>query len=411
MMKISKQKLLYLLMLVFLTACNENVPKEVEENILAEPWSQVEQKASNSEVNIFMWGGDEGVNNYIDDYLSPLLKEKHNIAVKRTPMDIDQVLQKLMSEKELDIENGTIDIIWLNGENFANAKDQKLLWESFSEALPNYQQFVDSTQYQYDFGTEVEGLEAPWGKVQYVFYYDSDKIKTPPTTFLELADWMKKNPGKFTYPEVQDFTGNAFLRHLLYEFVDQELLFNTEMSDQQKSEATVQVWQYLNKIKPFLWREGRTYPQSIAQLDQLYSQGEVLMTMGYNEARAESLITNGTFPKTTKSFVLESGSIGNTHYLSIPFNSPNKAAALVTINELLSPEAQIAKLNPEIWGENTVLSYELLPSEIQQQIDRIERGASVLSTETLEKAFLQELSTDYVEWLKEKWLVEVVQNK
>ena len=103
---------------------------------------------------------------------------------------------------------------------------------------------------------------------------------------------------------------------------------------------------YLNEIKPSLWQQGKTYPENLAKLDKLYSNGEVWMTMGYDEARAANEIKNGTFPKSTKTFVLDSGTLANTHFLTIPFNSNHKGEAKEVIDFLLSPEAQIAKFNP-----------------------------------------------------------------
>lgn len=386
-------------------AANDN---NVVDDILQIDWEEIEERASGTEVNMFMWGGDEGVNAYIDQIVAPMLKEKYDIDLIRTSMDADQFLQKLMTEKEAGQEEGTMDILWINGENFKNAKENGLLFGSFSSKLPNVQQYVDLSQYEYDFGTPVEEMEAPWGKVQFVFFYDEEKVPNPPKSFDELLQWVKDNPGKFTYPEAKDFTGSAFLRHVLYEKIDEEILFS-EFDEAKMNEVSGEVWEFLNEMEPYLWREGETYPQTLEQLDQLYSQGEVWMTMGYNEARAQSLIDNGVFPESTKSFVLDVGSIGNTHYLSIPFNSPNVAGALVAINEFLSPEAQLEKLKPELWGENSVLDITKLPESIREEMEAVERGDSVLSAEELQASFITELDAPYVEWAEEKWFSEVVE--
>ena len=403
-----KKVMIFWIFLVFfiVSACNGTE----QQNFLQEDWTTIEEVAENTKVRIFMWGGDEGVNQYIAQYVAPLMNEKHGINLVRTPMDINEVLQKLLTEKNANIENGTIDIIWINGENFYNAKTNDLLLGAFTPLLPNFQQYIDETLYQYDFGTAVDHLEAPWGRVQFVFHYDSEKVSVPPKTVEELAEWVRENRGKFTYPDANDFTGNAFLRHLLYEFLEEELLLGDRFDEQALNQASIQMWGYLNEIKPYLWRNGETYPQSLAQLDQLFSQGEVYMTMGFNEARAESLIESGVFPASTKSFILDVGSIGSTHYLSVPFNSPNQAGALVTINELLSPDAQRMKMAPSMWGENTVLSMNLLTEQQEKQFQEVDRGESVLPSETFDDTMLQELSSEYIEWLKEKWFSEVIQN-
>ncbi|WP_404460309.1 ABC transporter substrate-binding protein [Sutcliffiella horikoshii] len=384
------------------------------EELKEKDWSDITELADGSKVRIFMWGGDERINRYMDEWVAPNLKESHNIELERVPMDTNEILQKLSTEKRANKEEGTIDIIWINGENFKNAKEFELLYGPFSEKLPNYQNYVDteSLDVQYDFGIEVEGLEAPWGKVQFVFQYDEEKIQTPPANFEELKNWIKGNPGKFTYPEANDFTGNAFLRHVLYDVVGgPEKLLENGYNEEVLAEHEDALWSYLREIQPSLWRNGETYPATLTDLDRLYSQGEVWMTMGYNEARAESLIKDGVFPESTKSFVLDSGSIGNTHFLAIPFNSPNKAGAMVAIDFLMSPDAQLAKYESTYWGENMALDPTKLPEDAQEKLADMDRGASVLPPKKLSESLLPEVDAEYVNWLKEHWVNEVVQKQ
>ncbi|WNF36244.1 ABC transporter substrate-binding protein [Bacillaceae bacterium IKA-2] len=402
------------LTIIIIAGCGQKdtaVSKE-SEAILEENWEDIAVLAEETEVRIFMWGGDDGINQYMDEWVAPNLMEQYGVKLVRTPMDTHEILQKLMTEKRANKNEGTIDIFWLNGENFKNAKENDLLWGSFAPNLPNYLAYIDgeSLDVNYDFGTPVDGLEAPWGKAQFVFQYDSAKVANPPTTFADLKIWMEENPGRFTYPEANDFTGNAFIRHLFYESVgDIEMLLENGYDAELANASSDQMWSYLNEIKPYLWRKGETYPQTLTDLDRLYSQGEVWMTMGYNEARAVSFIEDGIFPETTETFVLESGSIGNTHFLTVPFNSPNKSGALVAINYLLSPEAQLAKMEPGMWGENMALDPTKLGEEHQQHLATLDRGKSVLAAEILQEHLLPEVDSRYVEWIKENWLYEVVQ--
>lgn len=378
-----------------------------------EDWETITSEAEGSKVNLFMWGGDDGINRYIDEVVAPMLKEKNNIELNRVPLDTQEILQKLQTEKRAGKDKGTIDIVWINGENFKNAKENDLLAGPFTDKLPNFTKYYDteSRAFQYDFGTETEEYEAPWGKVQFVFFYNSEKVKNPPSSFEELKAFMKEHPGKFTYPNPADFTGNAFLRHLLYAKSDSDLA-QSAFDEGTAEKMGEEVWKELNDMKPFLWREGETYPATLTDLDKLFSQEEVWMTMGYNEARAEHLIKDGVFPENTKSFVLNDvGSIGNTHFLAIPFNSPNKEGALVTINELLSPEAQYEKVKPDYWGESSPISYEKLDGKWRSKFMSVDRGGSVLEASVLEETFRGELDAEYVEWLKENWIREVAENQ
>lgn len=398
--------------LLLVSACGpSNATDRVE--LPEEDWETITSAAEGTKVNLFMWGGDDGINRYIDDVVAPMLKEKNNIELNRVPLDTPEILQKLQTEKRAGKEKGTIDIVWINGENFKNAKENDLLAGPFTDKLPNFTKFYDteSQAFHYDFGTETEGYEAPWGKVQFVFFYNSEKVKNPPSSFDELKAFMKEHPGKFTYPNPADFTGNAFLRHVLYAKSDRDLA-QSSFDEGTAEKMGEEVWKELNDMKPFLWREGETYPATLTDLDKLYSQEEVWMTMGYNEARAEHLIKDGVFPESTKSFVLNDvGSIGNTHFLAIPFNSPNKEGALVAINELLSPEAQFEKVKPDYWGESSPISYEKLNEEWRNKFMSVDRGGSVLKASILEETYRGELDAAYVEWLKENWIREVAESQ
>ncbi|MGP4069715.1 ABC transporter substrate-binding protein [Halobacillus sp. B29] len=390
------------------TSSDETALSEVTEN----PWSDIESAADGTTVRLFMWGGDEGINQYIDEWAAPRLEENYNIELERVPMDTGEILQKLQTEKQAGKSEGTIDIIWLNGENFKNAKENDLLAGSFVNELPNFQEYYDTDDpaFQTDFGTSTDGMEAPWGKVQFVFHYDQSKLETPPSSFEELKSWLEQNPGKFTYPNAEDFTGNAFLRHVLYAKAENPSAIYEQSLDEERIAATAdQTWRYLEEMESDLWRKGEHYPNTLTELDRLYSQGEVWMTMGYNEARAESLIEEGVFPETTRSFIMEPGSIGNTHFLSIPFNSPEPEGALTVINFMLSPEAQLAKLQPDYWGENTPISLGKLSENMREKFESVERGKSVPSQEKLEESFLPESEASYVEWIKDQWFNEVVQ--
>lgn len=397
------------LILVFtlftLNGCNDTDAHDTKD-VLNQNWSQIEEEANGKEVHIFMWGGDEGINAYIDEYVAPELEERYSIKLERHPMDTADFISKLQTEKEANKNRGTMDIIWVNGENFRKAKERGLLLGDFASKLPNITQFIglDQAFTQYDMGTNIEGHEAPWGKVQFVFIYDEAKVKQPPRNFEELEAWVKENPGNFTYPNVKDFTGNAFVRHLLYHHSNETSPLTEGFSEERLDENGDKVWNTLLDLKPFLWREGKTYPDTLAQLDKMFAAGEVSFTMGFNEKRVQSLIDDGVFPTTTKTFIMDSGSIGNTHYLSIPFNSPQPEAAITAINFMLSPEAQIQKMDQSMWGEGTVINQETLTKE---QLDKIKTfgGNSTVPSSKI----LADLDTNYAEWIKEHWEHEVVQ--
>ncbi|MDQ0427284.1 putative spermidine/putrescine transport system substrate-binding protein [Planomicrobium stackebrandtii] len=404
------------LLALSLAGCSEESESSAEssDGLLTSDWQEISDAAASQEVNMYMWGGNDNINRYLDEWVAPRLKEDHGVELNRVPMnDSQDIINQLVDEKSVGKTDGSMDIIWINGENFKAAKDNELLWGDFTSQLPNFNDYIDqeAPEIAADFGEPVDGLEAPWGKAQFVFVHDENKSATPPKSMDELAGWVQDNPGQFTYPALPDFTGSAFIRHVLYETTGGYEQYQQPAADIDDLEDRLEpMWQYLNSIEPYLWREGETYPESLAKQDQLYASGEIGMTMSYDPALAASEVLKGRFPESTRTFVLDGGTLSNTHFLSIPFNSSAKAGAMVAINEMMSPEAQIAKLSPENWGDLSALDLEKLSPEQQQAMNDVDLGEATLPLDELENHQLPELSADYIEIIEKGWMEHVAKD-
>ncbi|MBU3208745.1 ABC transporter substrate-binding protein [Clostridium algidicarnis] len=399
---------------LILISCEGNKNKDANNTDLKESsWESILSDSKGKKVNIYMWGGSESTNKYMDLWVKPQVKDKFDIDLNRVPInDAKDMTNKLMTEKDVNKNSGTMDICWLNGENFKMVKDNSLLLGSFVDKLPNYNKYVDkdAKDINTDFGEDTEGLEAPFGKAQFVFIYDTEKVKNPPKSMEEFKLWVKENPGKFTYPAPPDFTGSAFVRQTLLETSGGYEAFSSKVNEEKFSKDSESLWNYLNEIKPYLWREGKTYPESASKLDQLYSNGEIWITMSYNPIHAANKIKEGVFSKSTRSFVLDKGTLSNTHYLTIPFNAPNKDAAMVVIDFMISKEAQFKKMSPDIWGDGTIISSDKLSEEEKKELNDIDRGQGTLSSEELEKHRVSEISSSYVDIIEKYWMENVAKN-
>lgn len=187
------------------------------------------------------------------------------------------------------------------------------------------------------------------GKQNLFSLNDSAVTSETPKNAEELLAYAKKYPGKVTYPAPPDFTGSAFVRNIIYDIVGYDKIASIG-NDKAKLKETIQpAMDYLKELSPYLWKEGKTYPASIAQVDNMFSDGELVMDMSYNPNAVAGMIATGRFKDTARSFIFDKGMIGNTHFLAIPANASNIDGALVAINAILSPEIQASKYDPKNW--------------------------------------------------------------
>jgi putative spermidine/putrescine transport system substrate-binding protein len=373
-----------------------------EMDLMSMEFSRIAESARGGTVRFYMWGGDAKINAWIDDFVVPGLAEKHGIEMVRVPMDASVFVNKLMTEKLAGKEEGVMDLLWINGENFRVAKENGLLFGPFAGKLP-WTQACDPDQIGYDFGYPTEGYEAAYGRAQFVFEYDSAEMTDPPETLSELTRWIETNPGRFTYPEPPDFTGSAFLRQIFYLTTGGHEQYMDGFDAELYAEKVPALWAYLRKIRPYLWKEGSTYPKSKGALDLLFERGEVLINMSYHQAAAYGRIIDGRYPATVRTFVLRGASISNVHFTAIPFNSPNKGAAMTAANFLLSPDVQYSKNLPENWGDFTVLDLDQLPEEHRNRFTDIDLGPSTLSIEYLDAHAVPEIPTEYLVRIERDW--------
>jgi putative thiamine transport system substrate-binding protein len=264
-------------------------------------------------------------------------------------------------------------------------KAQDLLFGPFAQDLPNFR-YVDTAGKPttlVDFTVPTEGLEAPWGMAQFVFLYDTAVVAESPRSIPALLEWVEANPGRFTYPAPPDFIGSTFLKHVLAELTDQPEALQRPMDQAEFAAVTAPLWAWLEEARPHLWRKGEGYPLSGPALQQLLDDGEVDFAMAFNPADASAAISAGRLPETVRTFILEDGTIGNTHFVAIPFNAAHAAGAMVVADFLMSPEAQARKQDPRVWGDGTVLDLAALAPKDRARFDALPLGIATLPPDQL----------------------------
>ena len=409
----SRGGILYAAVLLLTSFCFFNIEQATaKDSVLS--WDEAVAAAKGQTVDWYMWGGSPAVNEYVNGYLATELKKRYDITLRQVPVkDIAEVVSKLVIEKQAGKnEGGSVDLMWINGENFRTCKKNDLLYGPFADLLPN-QKYVDwnnPTVYN-DFGTPVEGMESPWGSAQMVMIYDSARLPEPPRSVGALLEWIEKHPGRFTYPAPPDFTGSVFVRHIFYHLSDSADQWQTDFTDQQLSETAEETYSQLLKIRPFLWRNGSTYPESPVRMNTLFADGEIDFSFSYHQGEASRNILDGIFPDTVRTYVFDEGTIANTHFVAIPYNAKDKAAAMVVADFLISPEAQLEKAKPGVWGDFPAISTGKLLPEWKTKFKQLARGAATLSDEELQEHQLPEPPSDILVYLEKGWEERVLKGR
>lgn len=381
-------------------------------------WDSVLAAAKGQTLNWYIWGGSDSINAFVDNFYGKALQERYGITLNRVPVaDTVDAVNQVLSEKQAGTDPGAVDLIWINGENFFTLKQAELLYPAWARTLPNSALVNwDNPAIHFDFGTPVDDLESPWSSAEFQFIYDSSRMNADelPRSYADLQTWVCDHPGRFTYvaPGPGGFLGTRFVKGVLYEIsggAEQWQTFNQATWDQ----WSPKLWDYLNTLKPCLWRAGETYPQDESELVTLFANNEVDFSMTNDIAGAGRWIADGRMPETARAFVFDHYMIGDFNYVAIPSNAPHKAAALVLANLLLDPEFQAAQILPE---NGFGLGYAIDVNRVTDShaLDALQSAANQLGdaatpASDLAKALVGDAAAEYQNLVEQGWEANVLQ--
>jgi putative thiamine transport system substrate-binding protein len=353
--------------------------------VLANPnpsdWDAVTAEASGQTVYWNAWGGSTTTNDFLA-WVGDRVLEDYGVVLEHVKLnDTAAAVTRVLSEKQAgEDDDGAIDMIWINGSNFAAMKDADLLFGPYAEQLPNWA-FVDvnGKTVQTDFTVPIEGYESPWAMAQVVFVQNTATMPDSIGSMGALLEWAQANPGRFSYPQPPDFLGTTFLKQALVDILDDPSVLQSAATDENYDEVTSPLWVYLDALTPHLWRAGRAYPATGTAMFPLIADGELDLSISFSPGAASTAIANFELPDTVRTFVLEKGTIGNASFVAIPYNSGSTAGAMVVANFLMSPKAQARAQDPNILGYGTVLNMDALSDDDRSAFDALELGIATLS--------------------------------
>ena len=367
-------------------------------------WAETLRTARGQTVYFNAWAGSERINAYLQ-WAAGELQRDFGIKLQHVKIsDAADVVKRVRTEKQAGRKDsdGTVDLIWINGENFAAMKRDGLLSAPFAQSLPHFQ-WVDTAGKPttlVDFSVPTDGLESPWGMAQLTFFADRKRLPKPPQSMAELLAMARTQPGRITYPRPPEFHGTTFIKQALIEHAPDVKALALPVTPESLQLQTAPLWRFLDALHPHLWRFGKQFPQNSAAVRQMMADGELIMALTFNPNEAANEIAAKRLPVTVYSWQFAKGTIGNTHFVAIPYNAPSKAGAQVVANFLLSPAAQARKADIDVWGDPTVLDVARLPSNERAIFQAAPRAGQLDQPSPA----LQEPHASWVDALEKEWL-------
>ncbi len=394
-----------------LTACGTTGGGgDVGARVDAGNWPSVLAEASGETVNWYMYGGDDTLNAFVTGYVADRLGALGVTLNQVKIIDTSDAINKVLGEKQAGkTSGGSVDAIWINGENFATGVQAELWSCGWPEQLPNAR-YVDLTDpaVANDFGVPVKGCEAVWQRASSALVYDSAKLSAADVASVSaLFAWARAHPGQFTYPALPDFTGSMAVRTILYDTIGGPASLAGPFDEITYAPAATRLWTRLNAIRPALWRGGSTYPQTQSRVEKLYSDGQISAYFSYGPGAVGDQVRKGLYPSSTREAVPSIGNIANFSFLAIPANAAHRAAALVLADVLQDPQTQLQLYRAE--GIYPGIDLGTTSAAVRAQFAAVPRSPSVLSLDALTKHAQPELASGYVTRIEQDWKTNVLQ--
>lgn len=367
--------------LIILVAAGLTSSADAQSQTPSQSWREIEHAARGQEVYFNAWAGDTAINRYLA-WAAEEVQRRYRVQLVHVKIaDASEAVARILAERAAGRSaNGSIDLIWINGENFASLKAANLLHGPWAEEVPNARLLDRSDPtVSVDFTIPTEGYELPWGGARFTLFYEANAVGArPPDEPGSLLAWIQAHPSRFTYPQPPDFIGTSFLKQLLLLLTDSPERFREPVGNDFAS-LTRPLWHWLDQARPHLWRSGRIFPRGASEQRRLLGDGEIDWMLSFNPAEAARAIRQGELPSSVRGIHFRGGALSNSHFLAIPFNARAKEGAIVVANFLLSPEAQARKADPTIWGDPTVLAVDHLSNGDRKLFRSPERSPAIPS--------------------------------
>lgn len=247
----------------------------------------------------------------------------------------DTAITKILAEKDREI--GTIDVQLIGGADVKTSMDAGLWYGPIYDSIPDHQVIYPKLA-EVQEGVQTGGYLVPIYRNQVGFVYDPNAVTDLPQTWDEFAAWIVKHPKSFAYPNPNGGgAGQAFVQAVIA-----NLCGGLDKYDGDTTVVAEHVdnwnlaWDWLNANNKYM---NVTLSNS-EDLD-LLNQGAATLVSAWDDDTMAAM-RNGTIPSRSKMYIPQFGLPGGGDTAGVLKNASNKAAALLFIQFLTSPEIQTA---------------------------------------------------------------------
>jgi putative spermidine/putrescine transport system substrate-binding protein len=233
----------------------------------------------------------------------------------------------------------------------------------------------------------VKGAAIPYRGSSVVLAYNTDHVKTPPKSLSALLDWIRANPGKFTYNSPNTGgSGYSFAETVVDSTLSAALL---KQMDQGYTPSLESNWKsgldLLHSLNKYMYGNG-VYPNGNAAVLSLLGQGQIWVAPVWSD-QALTALGNGQLGPNIKLTQIASPSFtGGAAYLAVPKTAKHKKALYKFVNYILSPEAQQMIIN--VMAGFPAIDVKYLGSAVRQKFEDV-------SANTLRPTYQTQMGNDF----------------
>jgi ABC-type uncharacterized transport system YnjBCD substrate-binding protein len=283
--------------------------------------------------------GDQNMVDYVNNYLGPKFEQMNPgvkvRAVGTGPGDSgsQKIFEKLEAQQKAGADKWDVDVAVVHQRGAATMVKDKLLMNYRDDVKAG--KLVSRDTAKNALGADVDGYVLPMFHSQIAFAYNPDLVKTPPKSFKELAEWVKKNPKQFGYNGVKGgMSGVGFVMGWVEANSDMRDKFEKGPYD---PNAKAVINKSLESLKDFNQYVVMT-PGNAGTLDML-NRGEIAMGPVWVDM-FYTWMSDGKMNPKVKLELPAPGLPGQPMYYVIPAKAANPALAKKFIDFAESPEVQ-----------------------------------------------------------------------